>query len=116
MAPNLVSKCYYLMHVALNDPNGEPPNLDTLESCLSLLSAVADSMGDLFPPVVATYNFMPVVERCCVDANLDTVDGHLKQSTFALIGDLAVHCSHLMIPHLPAIVPAVNSTFTNTPR
>lgn len=85
---------------AAYDPEGEaePPDRDFLVCALDLLSGLADGLGQSLEPLVAGSTLPSLLLTCM---RLETPD--VRQSAFALLGDLAKVRGRATRPELPSL-------------
>ncbi|PAV64728.1 hypothetical protein WR25_20562 [Diploscapter pachys] len=72
----------------------EKPDADFLIVALDLLSGLAESLGQHLEPLVQNSNIMQLMAYCGVDQTAE-----VRQSCFALLGDLVKACWQLVKPH-----------------
>lgn len=83
------------------DPeNNESPNKDFMIAALDLLSGLAEGLNELIVELVASSNIMELLFRCMVDTLPE-----VRQSSFALLGDLTKACFAHVRPHIPEVMP-----------
>lgn len=83
------------------DPeNTDMPNKDFTIAALDLLSGLAEGIKEGITDLVASSNIMDLTLQCM----LDTLP-EVRQSSFALLGDLTKACFHLVRPHIQQIMP-----------
>lgn len=78
--------------MTLPDPHLSSFSLDVISALLSVLRA--DAL-----PLVDTYNLISIVLSAC-----DAADPNIRQSAFALVGDLAQFCFPAVQPFLKQFV------------
>jgi transportin-1 len=71
---------------------------------LDLVSGMSQGMGTAIEPLL-TQSQPPFIELLCYCLK-DNVP-EVRQSSFALVGDLAIACFHLLKPYLPTILPII---------
>ncbi|CAJ0950774.1 unnamed protein product, partial [Mesorhabditis belari] len=89
---DLIVKCLNQQQVYLSDPaNHDPPEKDFLIVSLDLLSGLAESLHSHIDPLVAASepSLIQLIHLCAVDPTPE-----VRQSCFALLGDLAKSCFH----------------------
>lgn len=84
---------------------------DALECCLDLLSYLLDASSSHFNQTFEQQNIMEIVKSACIEPEFAAVMT-LKQSAFALIGDLAFHCYPVLRLSLPQLIPCLASHLT----
>ncbi|KAJ2783266.1 hypothetical protein H4R18_001785 [Coemansia javaensis] len=86
---------------ASQDPSIDPPNKDMVIVALDLISSIVQALGTDSQALIAEHNCvaLQLVGMCMVDAETD-----VRQSAFALLGDLAINCYSLIQPQLDAIM------------
>ncbi|CEP17741.1 hypothetical protein [Parasitella parasitica] len=74
-----------------------PPNVEFLIAALDLLSGIVQGLGPAIEPLIAQTNppLIALLQRCIHDPVSEVL-----QSTFALIGDIAIACFQLLVPFL----------------
>ena len=78
----------------------DAPNKDFAIVALDLLSGLAEGMGELLQPYVAQSNLLELMGHCMLDPLPE-----VRQSAFALLGDLTKACFKLVQPHVDQLVP-----------
>lgn len=102
----LVRESLILHERAQLDPGTDEPDLVIVVCALDMLDGLVQSLhaGGLAPLLVADRENQPslvsLIEHCI---SLD--DGDVRQSSLALLGDLAIYSFDLLLPSLPEIVP-----------
>lgn len=82
------------------DPeNTDMPNKDFTIAALDLLSGLAEGIKEGITDLVASSNIMDLALQCMHDTLPE-----VRQSSFALLGDLTKACFHLVRPHIPQIM------------
>lgn len=82
------------------DPeNTDMPNKDFTIAALDLLSGLAEGIKEGITDLVASSNIMDLTIQCMIDTLPE-----VRQSSFALLGDLTKACFHLVRPHIPQIM------------
>lgn len=94
---------------------------DVVEACLDLISYLAETLKERYAPTLRTHDIMPSLLKCLVVSERQSFTAPpsfqdqalkrsmpLQQSTFAVIGDLAVSNGYIIQPHLSTIIPAVS--------
>lgn len=80
--------------------NMEAPDKEFIVCALDLISGLAEGLGTGIESLVKGSNLLPLLGECMKDRGAD-----VRQSSFALIGDLAKHCIAHLKPFLPEIIP-----------
>jgi len=80
----------------------EPPNKDFAIVALDLLSGLAEGMGKILEPFVAQSNLLQLMGQCMLDPLPE-----VRQSAFALLGDLTKACFKLVQPCVDQLVPVL---------
>ncbi|CEG70444.1 hypothetical protein RMATCC62417_06342 [Rhizopus microsporus] len=78
-----------------------PPNVEFLIAALDLLSGIVQGLGSNIQPLIANTNppLLSLLRTCIHDPVSEVL-----QSTFALIGDIAIACFNLLEPFIPDIM------------
>jgi len=79
----------------LDPENIEPPNKDFMIAALDLLSGLAEGLGGEITESVASSNVIELMLQCINDPQQE-----VRQSSFALLGDLSKACFPLLAPHV----------------
>ncbi|CAO3608541.1 unnamed protein product [Cunninghamella blakesleeana] len=95
---NLVCKTLEECQVAAHNPNADEPDKDFMIVALDLLSGIVQALNTDAEPLVANTN-PPVVQflSICITDEVSEV----RQSAYALLGDLAISC----FEHIRNVVP-----------
>lgn len=115
MAPLLVEKTISICKGSLetlNDVDNVKVDNDVIECCLDLVSYLADALQANLLPILARHDIMPVLSACCMEPKLVSYMG-IKQSAFALVGDLTTHCGDILRPSLPQLVQTLTAHLTS---
>ncbi|KAI8620202.1 ARM repeat-containing protein [Chytriomyces sp. MP71] len=102
---NLQKKLMYNQAVAQGAPEAaEDPDMDFVIVALDLLSGVVQGLGDGAMDLVASSNpaIMEVVEFCMSDSSPD-----VRQSAYALLGDLIISTFPVVRPRLEKLFPLI---------
>lgn len=83
----------------LDQENTEMPNKDFMIAALDLLSGLAEGLKEAITDLVATSNIIDLTLQCMVDSLAE-----VRQSSFALLGDLTKACFSLVRPRIPEIM------------
>ncbi|KAJ1735016.1 hypothetical protein LPJ61_000769 [Coemansia biformis] len=111
---HIVGETLQLSQQASQDPSVEAPNKDLVIVALDLISSVVQALGADSQLLVADHGgvALQLVGMCMVDAETD-----VRQSAFALLGDLAINCYALIQPQLDAImqqlIPQIDRNFSH---
>ncbi|KAJ2764320.1 hypothetical protein IWQ56_004532, partial [Coemansia nantahalensis] len=110
----IVGETLQLSQQAAQDPSFEAPNKDLAIVALDLISSIVQALGADSQSLVAEHNcvVLQLVGMCMVDA-----ESEVRQSAFALLGDLAIHCYTLIQPQLDAImqqlIPQIDRNYSH---
>lgn len=83
----------------LDSENTEMPNKDFMIAALDLLSGLAEGLKEAITDLVASSNIIDLTLQCMIDSLAE-----VRQSSFALLGDLTKACFTLVRPHIPQIM------------
>ncbi|KAJ2833502.1 hypothetical protein J3B01_004383 [Coemansia erecta] len=97
----IVGETLQMCQQASQDPSIDAPNKDLVIVALDLISSIVQALGEESQGLIAQHNCvaLQLVGMCMVDAETD-----VRQSAFALLGDLAMHCFALIQPQLGEIM------------
>lgn len=85
-------------HIA--DPeNVDMPNKDYMIASLDLLSGLAEGLGTDITHLVVSSNVIDMTLECMIDSLPE-----VRQSSFALLGDLTKSCYNLVQPYVPQFI------------
>ncbi|KIJ66034.1 hypothetical protein HYDPIDRAFT_87751 [Hydnomerulius pinastri MD-312] len=107
-APLVFQRCVNIVHQALlqyqayqQNPDLDEPDKSFLVVSLDLLSGLAQGMGLSLESLISQTqpNLLQLLTVC-----LKHPQAPVRQSAYALVGDLAMGCFNLLRPHLPAIM------------
>ncbi|KAI9568792.1 armadillo-type protein [Boletus coccyginus] len=107
-APLVFQRCVDIVHRALlqyqayqQNPDLDEPDKSFLVVSLDLLSGLAQGLGVALEPVIshAQPSLLTLLTVC-----LKHPQAPVRQSAYALVGDLAMGCFTLLRPHLPGIM------------
>lgn len=84
---------------SLDPENTDMPNKDFMIAALDLLSGLAEGSKESIVNLVASSNILELTLRCMVDSLPE-----VRQSSFALLGDLTKACFNLIRPHIHRIM------------
>jgi len=94
-------RCIVLVQQTLELTNSETPlEKDFMIVALDLLSGLAEGLGANIDGLVEKSNLLPLLERCSQDPMAE-----VRQSSFALLGDLTKACFHHVRKHLNFFLP-----------
>ncbi|KNC79102.1 transportin-1 [Sphaeroforma arctica JP610] len=111
-AEGVFERCNRLLHSTLHayqtlsqDPNANivPPDKDFMIVALDLLSGMAEGLGSDLESLVANSHLMLLIMECMKDPVPE-----VRQSAFALLGDLTKACWPHVKPHIQVILPCVS--------
>lgn len=85
---------------SMDPENNEEPNKDFMIAALDLLSGLAEGLKGDITNLVASSNILDLTLKCMVDPMPE-----VRQSSFALLGDLTKACFSLVRPHIAQIMP-----------
>lgn len=88
----------------LQNTANDPPDMDFLIVALDLLSGIAQGLGEASLPLIQ--QTQPSLLELIKYTINDSIP-EIRQSSFALVGDLAAGCFNELRPHLPELVPAI---------
>ncbi|KAL1921910.1 uncharacterized protein VTP21DRAFT_10552 [Calcarisporiella thermophila] len=111
-APPVFDRCVKLVHSNLvqrqmyqQNPNiVNEPDMDFVTVALDLLSGLAQGLGTSIESLVAGSQLLQLLPPCFTDPVPD-----VRQSAFALLGDLAASCFAHLKPFLPQWLPIIIS-------
>eukprot|EP00123_Amoebidium_parasiticum_P014138 comp22354_c0_seq1/m.33276 comp22354_c0_seq1/g.33276 ORF comp22354_c0_seq1/g.33276 comp22354_c0_seq1/m.33276 type:complete len:901 (-) comp22354_c0_seq1:815-3517(-) len=111
-APRVYERCLALVQNTLNgykylDNNPQntdyvPPDKDFMIVALDLLSGVTEGLGQNVESLVANSNLLPLLYECMQDPVAE-----VRQSAFALLGDLTKACWVHVQPYIHNFLPVV---------
>ncbi|KAJ1850658.1 hypothetical protein LPJ73_003345, partial [Coemansia sp. RSA 2703] len=110
----IVGETLQVCQQAAQDPSIEAPDRDLVIVALDLISAIIQAIGENSQHHLADLNrvALQMVAMCMVDPVTD-----VRQSAFALLGDLAMHCFGLLQPQLNDImqqlIPQIDRNFSH---
>ncbi|XGW08867.1 hypothetical protein V3C99_011300 [Haemonchus contortus] len=84
----------------------EMPDKDYLIVALDLLSGLAESLGSHIEPLVGRNEVLQLLSLCAVDPTPE-----VRQSSFALLGDLTKACWHHIKPYTQTFIPILAMNF-----
>jgi transportin-1 len=93
-------------------PSSDPGDRDFLVCALDLVGGMTQGLGSAVDSLVAANGTVALLGHCCASASAD-----VRQSAFALLGDLTKSCFEQVRPVLPAFLPLiVNNIAPQFPR
>uniref|UniRef100_A0A9J2Q9I7 Transportin-1 n=1 Tax=Ascaris lumbricoides TaxID=6252 RepID=A0A9J2Q9I7_ASCLU len=93
----LIARCLRQVQMAMERPNEyDMPDKDFLIVALDLLSGLAEGLADHIDHLVASSHIVELIYQCSLDASPE-----VRQSSFALLGDLSKACYHHLQPCIP---------------
>lgn len=107
-APLVLQRCVSIVHQSLlqyqayqQNPDLDEPDKSFLVVSLDLLSGLAQGLGTTLEPIISHTqpNLLTLLTVC-----LKHPQAPVRQSAYALVGDLAMGCFSLLRPHLPGIM------------
>ncbi|KAF8141179.1 armadillo-type protein [Boletus edulis] len=107
-APLVFQRCVAIVHRSLlqyqayqQNPDLDEPDKSFLVVSLDLLSGLAQGLGVTLEPIISHTqpNLLTLLTVC-----LKHPQAPVRQSAYALVGDLAMGCFTLLGPHLPSIM------------
>ena len=106
-APKVFYQCAELISGVLNawaepEPGVELPSKEFLVCALDLLSGVVDAVGEEIEPLVLETKMLDMVAVCIRDPVPD-----VRQSSFALVGDLSKAVIHVVAEYLEDFLPVL---------
>ncbi|KAK9728992.1 hypothetical protein K7432_000629 [Basidiobolus ranarum] len=108
-APPVYQRCVHLVNNTLvqtqmyhQNPTMELPDKDFMIVALDLLSGLVQGLNTSVESLVANSNppLLPLLGVCMQDASAE-----VRQSAYALLGDLAISCFAHLKPHLGQLMP-----------
>jgi len=89
-----------------HDPSTEPPEREFLVCSLDMISALLDVLKEHFSTLLQQSNLIALLKELCTNfSGEENID--FAQSYFAVIGDIARHCGHELIPIFPVVIPCL---------
>ncbi|CAK9304599.1 unnamed protein product [Gordionus sp. m RMFG-2023] len=85
----------------------EPPDKDFMIVALDLLSGIAEGLGDKIETLVSNTNTIQLLGQCMKDPMPE-----VRQSSFALLGDFAKSCFHLVKPNINEIMSILSQNLS----
>ncbi|KHJ87372.1 HEAT repeat protein, partial [Oesophagostomum dentatum] len=103
----LITQSLHQSMEAQQRPNEvEMPDKDYLIVALDLLSGLAESLGAHIEPLVGRNEVLQLLSLCAVDPTPE-----VRQSSFALLGDLTKACWHHIKPYTQTFIPILAMNF-----
>ncbi|KAJ7503141.1 armadillo-type protein [Mycena galericulata] len=119
-APPVFERCTTIIHTALlkyqqfqQNPELEEPDKAFLVVALDLLSGLTQGLGMELQPLVAASNpnLLALLTVC-----LKHPQAPVRQSAYALVGDMAMGCFVLLRPHMPGIMAELTLQLDPEPK
>lgn len=82
----------------------EPPDKGFIVCALDLISGLTEGLGTSVESLVKNSKLLPLLGECMKDRGAD-----VRQSSFALVGDLAKHCIAHLKPFLSEFIPLLTN-------
>ncbi|CAM9489284.1 unnamed protein product [Discosporangium mesarthrocarpum] len=88
-------------HAAAEQPGFQvdPPDKELVVCALDVLSGMAEGLGEEFESLVGSSNLISLLLQCCADESVE-----VRQSAFAVVGELAKSCMPRLLPALPQMM------------
>ena len=103
----LIERTLHAEQVAHSSPNGdEPPDKEFIVCALDLISGMTEGMGEGISPLIQQTS--PRLQTCLLACMRDMLPD-VRQSAYALVGDLAKACVDNLRPVLPDYLPLMTS-------
>ncbi|VDN02526.1 unnamed protein product [Thelazia callipaeda] len=97
----LIGRCLQQSQLAMERPNEyDMPDKDFLIVALDLLSGLAEGLAEHIDSLVGPSQIIALVYQCSMDSSAE-----VRQSSFALLGDLSKVCYHYIQPHINVFLP-----------
>lgn len=109
-AVKILSTCIETSRVCVTDPLVTTPEADFLVTALDLIDGLVQGLGEHATELIEQHpaNLMGLLMVCFEDYNAD-----VRQSAYALLGDLAIFCLGLLRPYVSLIVVSVGNEIDN---
>ena len=110
-AQPVFERCIRLIHTTLEADQMaaasqvDPPDKELLVCALDLISGMAEGLGASIEPLVASASASGVVLTTYLFECMKDPQADVRQSAFALVGDLARACIGQLVPALPQYLP-----------
>jgi transportin-1 len=114
------ARCVTIVHRSLvqyqtyqQNPEMDEPEKSFLVVALDLLSGLTQGLGMALEPLItqAQPHLLVLLTVC-----LKHPQASVRQSAYALVGDLAMHCFSLLRPHIQAIIPELTQQLDPEPK
>lgn len=92
---------------SIDPDNIEMPNKDYMIASLDLLSGLAEGLNEAITELVVSSNVINLTLQCMIDSLPE-----VRQSSFALLGDLTKACFPLIQPHVAQFITALAQNLT----
>lgn len=92
---------------AANQDELDPPDTEFIVCALDLISGLADGLGNGIESLVGPSNLLPLLRECMNGRGPD-----VRQSSFALVGDLAKTCIFHLKPFLPDFITILTNNLS----
>uniref|UniRef100_A0A1I8F0A0 Importin N-terminal domain-containing protein n=1 Tax=Wuchereria bancrofti TaxID=6293 RepID=A0A1I8F0A0_WUCBA len=97
----LIGRCLQQSQLAMERPaEYDMPDKDFLIVALDLLSGLAEGLAEHIDSLVGPSQIIALVYQCSMDSSAE-----VRQSSFALLGDLSKACYHYLQPHINIFLP-----------
>uniref|UniRef100_A0A1I7VX50 Transportin-1 n=1 Tax=Loa loa TaxID=7209 RepID=A0A1I7VX50_LOALO len=97
----LIGRCLQQSQLAMERPSEyDMPDKDFLIVALDLLSGLAEGLAEHIDSLVGPSQIIALVYQCSMDSSAE-----VRQSSFALLGDLSKACYHYLQPHINIFLP-----------
>ncbi|KAG9221291.1 hypothetical protein CCMSSC00406_0010389 [Pleurotus cornucopiae] len=114
----IFERCCNIIHTSLlqyqtyqQNPELEEPDKSFLVVALDLLSGLTQGLGMALEPFISQSQLMQLVTFC-----LKHPQAPVRQSAYALVGDLAMNCFAFLRPHMPAIMAELTLQLDPEPK
>lgn len=99
----LIRDTLHTDYLALSDPSVEPLDKEFIVCSLDLISGMTEGMGEHIAPLIEGSGLAELLLHCLRDTSAHSAD--VRQSAFALVGDMARACIAQLRPALGEILP-----------
>uniref|UniRef100_A0A8R1XN05 Transportin-1 n=1 Tax=Onchocerca volvulus TaxID=6282 RepID=A0A8R1XN05_ONCVO len=97
----LIGRCLQQSQLAMERPSEyDMPDKDFLIVALDLLSGLAEGLAEHIDSLVGPSQIIALIYQCAMDSSAE-----VRQSSFALLGDLSKACYHYLQPHINIFLP-----------
>lgn len=103
----ILNNCIELDHQGQSNPLVESPEKDFIVTSLDLIDGLVQGLGNHSIELIDS-NLIQLVLLCFEDFNTD-----VRQSAYALLGDLAIFCLEALKPHLNSIFISIGNEINN---